>query len=300
MTGSIHIPVMADEVWRNIYWKEDGIYVDGTAGGGGHLNYMVEKSGKDSIFICFEVDPELASLLPSSSRIIVLNTSYVYLRNWMDYMGIDGVDGILIDCGISSYHVERQDRGFSYKHDAFLDMRYAPYYRKTASDVINTYDYESMVRIFREYGDIEYAEILAKSIIKARKVSPIRTTRHFISVIMEMVEKYRMYKVRRDIFSEYSRIFQCLRIEVNNEIDNLRNFLEYVGSCLNVGGRIVVITYHSVEDRLVKKYFERYSKEDDRYVYESYGPFKPSKEEVKRNRRSRSAKLRVLCKKMKK
>lgn len=294
---NVHTPVLCNEVYENLIWREDGFYVDCTAGEGGHLKFLIEKSSSKSIFLSFEIDEEIFSLLPKFERCIAINNSYLYLPNWLDYLGKKKVDGILLDLGISSYHLEKSNRGFSYLKNETLDMRFTKQNPITAEKVINNYSYEELKNIFREYSNIEYAAILAQEIISARKTTKITKTFQLVDIFLNMIEKKKMYRLKKRLYKELSRIFQSIRIEVNNELKVLTKFLEKAPLLLKKNGVLCIISYHSSEDRIIKEFFKKKSpKESSSNAEKKYEMklIKPSALEIQKNKRARSATLRVI------
>ena len=285
-TQNRHIPVMLMESLENLKIKKNGVYVDGTLGLGGHSEIILQQIDS-GLLIGIDRDKDSISLskkrLSSNNNFKLFNDSYQNLNIILEELKIQAVDGILLDLGLSSYQLEDNKRGFSHKYESSLDMRFdknsADY---TAEDIIQRNELEELTRIFKEYGEERYAYKIAK------KIKDLKGEISVLS-ITSIVDKVTPYKYR---LKTYSRIFQALRIAANNELDHLRRFLDDFINLLNPGGRIVIISYHSVEDRIVKhKLKELKHKKEIELIYKK--PLIPSKEEVSINKRSRSAKMRV-------
>ena len=285
-TQNRHIPVMLMESLENLKIKKNGVYVDGTLGLGGHSEIILQQIDS-GLLIGIDRDKDSISLskkrLSSNNNFKLFNDSYQNLNIILEELKIQAVDGILLDLGLSSYQLEDNKRGFSHKYESSLDMRFdknsADY---TAEDIIQRNELEELTRIFKEYGEERHAYKIAK------KIKDLKGEISVLS-ITSIVDKVTPYKYR---LKTYSRIFQALRIAANNELDHLRRFLEDFINLLNPGGRIVIISYHSVEDRIVKhKLKELKHKKEIELIYKK--PLIPSKEEVSINKRSRSAKMRV-------
>ncbi len=285
-THNRHIPVMLMESLENLKIKKNGVYVDGTLGLGGHSEIILQQIDS-GLLIGIDRDKDSISLskkrLSSNNNFKLFNDSYQNLNIILEELKIQAVDGILLDLGLSSYQLEDNKRGFSHKYESSLDMRFdknsADY---TAEDIIQRNELEELTRIFKEYGEERHAYKIAK------KIKDLKGEISVLS-ITSIVDKVTPYKYR---LKTYSRIFQALRIAANNELDHLRRFLDDFINLLNPGGRIVIISYHSVEDRIVKhKLKELKHKKEIELIYKK--PLIPSKEEVSINKRSRSAKMRV-------
>jgi len=285
-TQNRHIPVMLMESLENLKIKKNGVYVDGTLGLGGHSEIILQQIDS-GLLIGIDRDKDSISLskkrLSSNNNFKLFNDSYQNLNIILEELKIQAVDGILLDLGLSSYQLEDNKRGFSHKYESSLDMRFdknsADY---TAEDIIQRNELEELTRIFKEYGEERHAYKIAK------KIKDLKGEISVLS-ITSIVDKVTPYKYR---LKTYSRIFQALRIAANNELDHLRRFLDDFINLLNPGGRIVIISYHSVEDRIVKhKLKELKHKKEIELIYKK--PLIPSKEEVSINKRSRSAKMRV-------
>lgn len=301
----MHKTVLLNEAIDNLNVKEDGIYVDATLGFGGHSSLILKRVKRGFLF-AFDQD-EMAieysnkKLSEIGNNYEIIKSNFVNLKEELNKRGINKIDGIVFDLGVSSPQLDIPERGFSYHNDAPLDMRMDRDKEFSAYDVVNTYSYNDLVRILREYGEEKYASSIANNIIKIRENKKIETTLELV----EVIKKSMPYKAMKD--SHPAReTFQAIRIEVNNELGVLRDALEEAIEMLNVGGRISVITFHSLEDKIVKEIFNKYSKVDSSlsklpFIPKEYLPkFKlianitPSKEELEENNRARSSRLRVI------
>lgn len=298
-----HEPIMLNECIENLNIKKDGIYVDGTMGGAGHSSKIVEKLDGG---LLIGIDRDQEAIDASKKRLSkYTNVKYVHGRHedivsHLQSLGIEKVDGVLLDLGISSYQIDEGARGFSYTKDAELDMRMDQSQELSAKDIINNYDEHELEDIFRKYGEEKFSKRIAERIISERKSKEITTTYELADIVRSAVPK--------DAVNSFKRIFQALRIEVNGELKELKKAILDIASVLNVGGRICIITFHSLEDRIVKEAFLELQgkctcpKDFPKCVcgYKSYGkvvtkkPIVPSEEEMERNPRSKSAKLRVF------
>lgn len=298
-----HEPIMLNECIENLNIKKDGIYVDGTMGGAGHSSKIVEKLDGG---LLIGIDRDQEAIEASKKRLAKYsNVKYVHGRHediisHLKSLGIEKVDGVLLDLGISSYQIDEGTRGFSYTKDAELDMRMDHSQELSAKDIVNNYDEHELEDIFRKYGEEKFSKRIAERIISERKVKEIATTYELADIVRSAVPK--------DAVNSFKRIFQALRIEVNGELKELKKAILDIASVLNVGGRICIITFHSLEDRIVKEAFLELQgkctcpKDFPKCVcgYKSYGkvitkkPIVPSDEEMERNPRSKSAKLRVF------
>ncbi len=291
-----HQPVLLNESIEGLEIKSGGIYVDATFGGGGHSKAILHKLGKGRL-IAFDQDADSEINLPKDKRLTFVHHNFRFLKNFLRYYDIHGVDGILADLGVSSHQFDNRERGFSYRFKGALDMRMNKEADLTAADLVNQYTTEELSRVFRDYGEIKNSRQLAGSIANYRQQNKILT----IESLLEALEKY---IPSRKGYAFLSKIFQALRIEVNHEIEHLKAFLLQTSECLNTGGRLVVISYHSLEDRMVKNYirsgnFENIIRKD---IYGNYEiPFKqinrkviiPGQQEITSNPRARSAKMRI-------
>ncbi|MBR1800537.1 MAG: 16S rRNA (cytosine(1402)-N(4))-methyltransferase RsmH [Bacteroidaceae bacterium] len=302
-TGIYHIPVLLQPSLEALNIRRDGTYVDVTLGGGGHSRAILSQLEGGRLF-SFDQDAdaiarceaEQAETMSGSAQWTLVRSNFRYLHHWMRYYEVDGVDGILADLGVSSHHLDAAERGFSFRADAPLDMRMNQQARRSAADVVNSYSAEELTSIFRLYGELHQASRMAAAIVKARAASPIATTQQLVQVLSPLIGRDREKK-------DLARAFQALRIEVNGEMEALRDMLSAAVNLLKPGGRLVVIAYHSLEDRMVKNLMRAGNINGDvqQDIYgRSQAPFrligKPvvaSDEEVQQNPRSRSARLRV-------
>jgi 16S rRNA (cytosine1402-N4)-methyltransferase len=291
-----HTPVLLCESIEGLNIKANGIYVDVTYGGGGHSKAILEKivTGK---LVAFDHDADAESNLLKSENLIFVNQNFRFIKNHLRFKNLYPVDGVLADLGVSSHHFDKAERGFSIRFDADLDMRMNKNLEKTAAYVINKYSEVELKKVFFEYGELNQASAIARSILKAREDSMIKTTEDLKNVLKHFIGKDKPSKF-------YAKVFQALRIEVNDEMGALKDFLLSMSDVLKSEGRLVVITYHSLEDRMVKN-FIRSGNIEGVQEKDFYGnlirPFKPlftkpitpNQEELLQNSRARSAKLRV-------
>ncbi|WP_065219925.1 MULTISPECIES: 16S rRNA (cytosine(1402)-N(4))-methyltransferase RsmH [Butyricimonas] len=296
MESLYHVPVLLKESVSGLNIDPEGVYLDLTFGGGGHSREILKRL-EGGCLIGFDQDSDALANVPDDSRFIFVNHNFRYLRNFLRYCGYDKADGILADLGVSSHEFDEADRGFSFRFDAELDMRMNRKGRLKATDVLNTYSEEELIRVFREYGEVENARGLVGLILKARAEKPIERSEEFLQVIAPRVPKQKEKKY-------LAQVYQALRIEVNGELDVLKEMLQQAELALRPGGRLVVITYHSLEDRIVKNFLKSGNFEG-KVEKDFYGHVKrnfelvnrkvivPSEEEVERNPRARSAKLRI-------
>src|SRR5690554_1139364 len=297
MENEYHIPVMLDECIEGLHIKPDGVYVDVTFGGGGHSREILTKLNDKGRLYAFDQDPDAKRNMILDSRFILIQQNFRFLKNNLKLHGIELVDGILADLGISSHQINERERGFSTRFDAQLDMRMDQVGELDAKEVINSYPEEELHRIFGMYGEVQNAKTLARTIVSARAQEPIISIDQLKSFISKVAPRNKENKY-------YAQVFQALRIEVNKELEALEAFLQQSVDVLKPGGRLVVMSYHSLEDRLVKNFMQkgkfRGEVEKDFYGNE-IKPFKvitrkvmtASEKEVKENARARSAKLRV-------
>lgn len=292
-----HIPVMKEECIEGLNIKPDGIYVDLTMGGGGHTREILKHLGHKGHLLSFDQDPDAEANAPDDERHTFVASNFRFLRGALRLRGIEGVDGILADLGVSSHHFDAKHRGFSFRGDAPLDMRMNSRAGRTAADVVNNYSKEALSEIFAQYGELETTWKIANCIERARGNEPITTT-------AQLVEAVKPCTPPKDEAKFLTKLFQALRIELNGEMEALKMALEQSLRVLNPEGRLVVMSYHSLEDRLVKNFMRsgNCSGEVEKDFFgRSATPFKvitrkaiaPSPEEVERNPRSRSAKLRI-------
>lgn len=291
-----HDPVLLKETVDGLAIVEDGIYVDVTFGGGGHSREILNRLGPNGKLFAFDQDEDALANTIEDERFQLINENFRYLNRYLKFYGITEVDGILADFGVSSHQFDEAERGFSIRFDAELDMRMDRRAQTSALDVVNTYSQAELERVLKEYGELRSARAMAGELFKARQNNPIKTTEDLKIALKSFLPKNRENKI-------LAQLFQAIRIEVNEEVDVLKAFLEQSPSLLKTGGRLSVISYHSLEDRLVKR-FIREGKFDGVAEKDFYGniivPFKkvgglivPSTEEIKRNNRARSAKLRI-------
>lgn len=292
-----HVPVLLNESIDGLAIKSDGIYVDVTFGGGGHSKEILRRLGKKGHLYSFDQDPDAEKNIVNDDRFTFVRSNFRYLKNWMRYYGVDHIDGLLADLGVSSHHFDDETRGFSFRFDAPLDMRMNKRAGTTAAEILNNYDEEQLADIFYIYGELKNARKIAAAITKARNEKRIETTDDFLHVTEKLFQREREKK-------EMAKMFQALRIEVNHEMDALKEMLNGAMETLCEGGRLSVITYHSLEDRIVKNMMKAGNVEG-KVKQDFFGrieaPFRlvnnkvivPSDEEQQQNPRSRSAKLRV-------
>ena len=292
-----HIPALLSETIEGLNIKPDGTYVDVTFGGGGHSRAILEKLNSKGKLIAFDQDEDALQNLIEDSRFIFVKSNFRYLINFLKYYNIEKVDGILADLGVSFHHFDETERGFSFRFDGKLDMRMNQNSTLTAEKVLNEYEEEDLSRIFYLYGEIHQSRKIASAIVKARNDVKIETT----GQLVEIVKPYFSYKNEK---KDMARLFQSLRIEVNKEMKVLQEFLVQTIEVLNPQGRLVVLTYHSLEDRIVKN-FMRSGNMEGKIKKDFYGnvlsPFRtvnskvitPSASEIENNPRARSAKLRI-------
>ncbi|WP_183563853.1 16S rRNA (cytosine(1402)-N(4))-methyltransferase RsmH [Mucilaginibacter sp. SP1R1] len=296
-----HTPVMLNECIEGLNIKKDGTYVDVTFGGGGHSREILKHLGADGKLLAFDQDADAQQNLIDDERFVFIDQNFRYLKNFSRLHGAIPVDGILADLGVSSYQFDQADRGFSIRFDAELDMRMNQLGELTAKDVVNNYTAAELHRIFGIYGEIQNAKSLAETIVTARLNAPIVTIADLKNAIVNRIPRGKENKY-------LAQVFQALRIEVNQELEALKEFLAQSAEVLAVGGRLVVMSYHSLEDRLVKNFIAKgkFSGEVEKDLYGndnkpfdavSRGAITASEDEIKNNNRARSAKLRIAVKK---
>lgn len=295
--GQYHKPVMLRQCMDGLAIQKDGVYVDVTFGGGGHSKEILKQLGPQGRLYAFDQDPDAAKNVLDDSRFRLIQQNFKFLKNNLRLHGVTRVDGVLADLGVSSHQFDAADRGFSIRFDADLDMRMDQVADLDAKKVLNTYSEAELHRLFGMYGEIQNAKTLAKTIVMARVQKPIETVEQLKLAVAQLVPKGREYKY-------HAQMFQALRIEVNGELEALQAFLEQVVQVLRPGGRLVVMSYHSLEDRLVKNFMAK-GKFSGVVEKDFYGnPLTPFKvisrkaivadvDELERNNRARSAKLRV-------
>ena len=296
-----HIPVLLQESIEGMNLQPNGIYVDMTFGGGGHSKEILRQGDSSIHLFSFDQDADAEKNIVNDSRFTFVRSNFRYLYNFLRYHQVEQVDGILADLGVSSHHFDDSERGFSFRFDGNLDMRMNKRAGITAADVVNTYDEERLANIFYLYGELKNSRKLASAIAKARNEKAIKTIGDFLEIIKPMFGREREKK-------ELAKVFQALRIEVNQEMEALKEMLYAAAEALKPGGRLVVITYHSLEDRMVKNIMKTGNiegKAEQDFFGNVQTPFRlvnnkvivASNEEVERNPRSRSAKLRIAEKK---
>ncbi len=294
-SGSYHLPVLLRESVGALDIKPGGIYVDVTFGGGGHSREILKHLNEEGKLFAFDADPDAQANIIPDDRFELIPENFRYMKNFLRMKGVRKVDGILADLGVSSYQFNKAERGFSTRFDAVLDMRMSQQ-GKDAREVVNTYDEGQLTYIFRNYGELKQARKIAARITSYRKEREIDTTEELLDILEPFLRG-------RNANKTAAKIFQALRIEVNDELEALKEFLLQTPGMLKEGGRLCVIAYHSLEDRLVKRFIRNgmFEGEPERDIYGNYEvPFRkigklivPSQEEIETNKRSRSAKLRV-------
>ncbi|MGN0085915.1 MAG: 16S rRNA (cytosine(1402)-N(4))-methyltransferase RsmH [Alloprevotella sp.] len=294
-----HVPVLLAESVDGLAVRPGGIYVDATFGGGGHSREILRRLEGSGRLFGFDQDADAESNIPPAEPCFTfVRSNFRYLSNWLRYYEVDGVDGILADLGVSSHHFDAENRGFSFRYDAPLDMRMNARAGETAADVLAGYEEERLADLFYLYGELKNARKIAAVIVRARRQRDLRTVSDLTEAVSPLLGREREKK-------DLAKVFQALRIEVNHEMDALRDLLDAALRALRPGGRLSVLTYHSLEDRIVKNYI-RSGNAEGRVEQDFFGrrhcplravggskPLIPSPEEQTRNPRSRSAKLRV-------
>ena len=292
-----HVPVLLKESVDGLDIKSDGIYVDVTFGGGGHSREILSRLGKKGHLYSFDQDADAEQNIVNDDRFTFVRSNFRYLSNWMRYYGVEQIDGLLADLGVSSHHFDDETRGFSFRYDAPLDMRMNKRAGKTASDILNEYSEEALADVFYLYGDLKNARRIAAAICAYRQQQQIKTTADLTKATERLI---RTEKEKKDM----ARLYQALRIEVNHEMDALRDMLRSATNLLAKEGRLSVITYHSLEDRIVKnvmKIGNVEGKVEQDFFGRISSPFRlvsnkvitPTEDEQQTNPRSRSAKLRI-------
>ena len=311
-----HVPVLLKESVNGLHIKPNGIYVDVTFGGGGHSREILSRLGADGHLFSFDQDADAENNIfedrgdakdcsneqkgkrfVDDSRFTFVRSNFRFLKNWMQYYGIEQIDGLLGDLGVSSHHFDDESRGFSFRFDAPLDMRMNKRAGKTAADIVNKYDEEQLANLFYIYGELKNSRRIASTLTNARRQKPIATTSDFISAVEPLFKREREKK-------DMAKLFQALRIEVNHEMTALKEMLMAATDVMKPGGRLSIITYHSLEDRIVKNIMKTGNiegKVEQDFFGHIDSPYKlinnkvivPSEEEQSQNPRSRSAKLRI-------
>ena len=304
-----HKSVLLEETIESLNIKPDGIYVDGTLGGGGHALEVCKRLGEHGKMIGIDQDADAIEaaterLIGYKDKVIIVRSNYENIRTVLQDLGIRKVDGIYLDLGVSSYQLDTADRGFTYREDAPLDMRMDQRKEETAADIVNTYSEFDLYRIIRDYGEDKFAKNIAKHIVKAREEHPIETTGQLIEIIKAAIPM----KVRAVGGHPAKKTFQAIRIELNHELEVLNNSIDTMIELLNPGGRLSIITFHSLEDRIVKTRFRNNENpctcppdfpvcvcgKESRGRVVTRKPIVPSGEEMEENKRSKSSKLRVF------
>lgn len=311
-----HVPVLLKESVNGLHIKPNGIYVDVTFGGGGHSREILSRLGADGHLFSFDQDADAennifeesgdakdysneqkAKRFVDDSRFTFIRSNFRFLKNWMQFYGIEQIDGLLGDLGVSSHHFDDESRGFSFRFDAPLDMRMNKRAGKTAADIVNEYDEEQLANLFYIYGELKNSRRIASALTNVRRQKPIATTSDFISAVEPLFKREREKK-------DMAKLFQALRIEVNHEMTALKEMLMAATDVMKPGGRLSIITYHSLEDRIVKNIMKTGNiegKVEQDFFGHIDSPYKlinnkvivPSEEEQSQNPRSRSAKLRI-------
>ena len=311
-----HVPVLLKESVNGLHIKPNGIYVDVTFGGGGHSREILSRLGADGHLFSFDQDADAENNIfedrgdakdcsneqkgkrfVDDSRFTFIRSNFKFLKNWMQFYGIEQIDGLLGDLGVSSHHFDDESRGFSFRFDAPLDMRMNKRAGKTAADIVNEYDEEQLANLFYIYGELKNSRRIASALTNARRQKPIATTSDFISAVEPLFKREREKK-------DMAKLFQALRIEVNHEMTALKEMLMAATDVMKPGGRLSIITYHSLEDRIVKNIMKTGNiegKVEQDFFGHIDSPYKlinnkvivPSEEEQSQNPRSRSAKLRI-------
>lgn len=294
-----HVPVMAVQCIEGLNIQKGGTYVDATFGGGGHSKLILEDKGVKKL-IAFDQDKDAISNQWDDDRLILVHHNYRFLKNFLRYHKAIPVDGILADLGISSFQIDEGSKGFSYRFNERLDMRMDKDAEIDAVNVLNTYDRESLTRIFNTYAELKNAPRIADSIVTYRQKKPIEK-------VTDLLDAIKPFTPQKGDYAFYSKVFQAIRIEVNEEIENLRTFLNHCKDVLKPGGRLVILTYHSLEDREVKNFISsgNFNGTPEKDPFGNLiRPFEPMNkkvrvadaEEINKNPRSRSAKLRIAIK----
>ncbi len=307
--GFEHVSVLLNETIDGLAIKENGIYVDGTLGGGGHAFHVAKKLGEQGRFIGIDQDGDAIKaaterLAPFADKVTIVRSNYEQFNDVLDNLGIDKVDGIMLDLGVSSYQLDTVERGFTYKEDTPLDMRMDTRNNMTAKDILNEYSEQQLFRVIRDYGEDKFAKNIAKHIVKYRESKPLETTGELVEIIKAAIPA----KVRAVGGHPAKRTFQAIRVELNRELEVLENSIDSMIDRLNPGGRLCIITFNSLEDRIVKVKFRNNEnpcecpshfpvcvcgkKSKGKVI--SRKPILPTDEEIEENKRSKSAKLRVF------
>lgn len=296
-----HIPVLLKESVDGMNLQPDSTCVDVTFGGGGHSREILSRLSAEGHLYAFDQDKDAEQNIPANEKLTFVYSNFRYLKNFLRYYGVEQIDALIADLGVSSHDFDEKDRGFSFRFNGRLDMRMNTSARKTAAEIVNEYSEEALADVFYLYGELKQSRRLASALVKARAQHPVEMVDDFLSVVRPVIGERREKK-------DLAKVFQALRIEVNDEMGALKEMLRQATDVLRPGGRLVVITYHSLEDRLVKNMM-RCGNTEGRVEQDFYGNIKtpyrlinnkvilPDDEEIERNPRSRSAKLRIAEKK---
>ena len=296
ISNKYHTPVLLTEAVDGLKIKKDGVYVDVTYGGGGHSREILSRLGEKGRLIAFDQDFDSEVNLIHDDRLLFINENFMFLKKFLKLNNISKIDGILADFGVSSYQIDQPERGFSYRFDADLEMRMDIKNTLTAYKIINKYSVDDLIKIFKNYGDLTNSRKITRAIINSRENKEIKTTAQLNEIITPIIPARHINKI-------LSRIYQSVRIEVNKELDVIKSLLLQSVELIKTGGRISLISYHSLEDRIVKRFFKtgKFEGEIEKDFYGNYSlPYKiigklisPSQIEIDRNIRARSAKLRI-------
>ena len=304
-----HVPVLLKESVDGLDIQPDGIYVDVTFGGGGHSKEILSRLGENGHLYSFDQDADAENNIVDDDRFTFVRSNFRYISQWMRYYGVERIDGLLGDLGVSSHHFDDETRGFSFRFDAPLDMRMNKRAGQTAADILNNYSEEQLADVFYLYGELKNARRLAKTVVAYRNGQCIETTGELLKAlgIDAKQDDSQLSIVNSQLKKDMARLYQALRIEVNHEMDALRDMLKGATALLREGGRLSIITYHSLEDRIVKNVMKAGNAEgkvEQDFFGRISSPYRlvnkvttPSEEEQQRNPRSRSAKLRIAEKK---
>jgi len=291
-----HNPVLLHESIDGLFINPNGVYVDVTFGGGGHSKEILNRLGPNGKLFAFDQDEDALANVIDDSRFVLINENFRYIKRFLRFHNIKKVDGILADLGVSSHQFDVAERGFSTRFEAELDMRMSQRNELNAFKVLNEYDEISLRNVFADYGELTNATAITKTIVEARQVEPIKNTEHFKEIVSRFLPAHKSHKI-------LAQMYQAIRIEVNQEMEVLKEFLEQSLEILNTNGRLSIISYHSLEDRLVKRFMKNglFEGEPEKDFYGNFSvPFKtigklvvPNATEIKVNNRARSAKLRI-------
>lgn len=308
MSEFSHFSVLLNECIENLDIKPDGVYVDGTAGGAGHSSKIAERLGEGGLLIPIDQDEDAINVIterlaPFGERVRIVRDNFSNIKSVCESVGVEAIDGLLLDLGVSSYQLDTAERGFSYMADAPLDMRMDNRAARSAYQVVNEYTADELKKVIYDFGEERFAPKIVAGIIKAREQAPVKTTGELVEIIKKSIPSF----ARREELSSVKRVFQAIRIEVNKELDVIAPTIETAVNMMNKGGRIVIITFHSLEDRIVKQTFNSLASgctcpkdfpvcvcgNKPKIKILTKKPILPSDEELAVNSRSKSAKLRV-------